>query len=280
MSYFIEDSSLNPGFGPAFSKDKVLYSKKSRYQHIEVFENRVWGKVLVLDGLVMFSEKDEFVYHEMISHVPMAVSYAKRILIIGGGDGGAAKELVKYPSVEKIDIVEIDEDVPKVSKDLFPYVASALDSDKVNLKIQDGADFVSSAKRSDRYDLIIVDSTDPIGPGERLFTEDFFSSCKRLLSLDGIMVSQSEAPFLYPEQVMGISKKLKKIFPISKFYMYNMPTYPSGLWLFGFSSKKLHPINDLKEKEWEALGIKTRYYNTKLHRAAFALPNFMRALTE
>ncbi len=274
-AWFIEVSELNPGFGIALTKDKKLFSCKSEFQEIEVFSNRLFGNVMLLDGLVMVTEKDEFVYHDMITHVPMCVKPgSKRVLVIGAGDGGVVRELVKYPGIERIDMVEIDRMVCDVARKFFPSISGELDNEKVHLKFEDGVKFVRGAE-DNTYDLIIIDSTDPISVGEGLFTKSFYSDCHRILNDDGILVNQSEAPFVAEKDVKGIRDKLSSIFPIFRQYMGVIPTYPSSLWLFGFASKKLNPVKDMKEEEWNKLGIKTGYYNTELHKASFVLPNFV-----
>ncbi|MFO8016756.1 MAG: polyamine aminopropyltransferase [Candidatus Woesearchaeota archaeon] len=277
-TWFIEVSDMNPGFGVALTKDRILFHDKSEFQEVEVFRNRLFGNVMLLDGLVMVTEKDEFVYHDMITHVPMCVNpNAKRILVIGAGDGGVVRELVKYPQIEHIDMVEIDRMVCDVAREYFPEISRDLSHDKVHLKFEDGVEFVRNSPDGE-YDLIIIDSTDPISVGEGLFTKKFYADCHRVLKDEGILVNQSEAPFIAEEDVKGIKDKLSSIFPIFRQYTGVVPTYPSSLWLFGFASKKLDPLRNMKEKRWKKLGIKTDYYNTELHKASFVLPNFVREI--
>lgn len=256
--------------------DKQLYSSNSRFQRIDVFESFEFGKFLALDGYMMLTEKDEFIYHEMMAHVPMAVNAdIKNILVIGAGDGGVLKELIKYPTIEKIDVSEIDEEVVKVCKQFLPKTACGFDDERVHLYFQDGMKFIR--RHEEEYDLIIVDSTDPFGPGEGLFTKEFYGNCFKALKEDGIMVNQHESPF-YDEDANAMKRAHKRIFdsfPISRVYQAFIPTYPSGHWLFGFASKTLHPIHNMNAKAWNALGIKTRYYNTNLHKGAFYLPNYV-----
>jgi spermidine synthase len=227
----------------------------------------------------MLTEKDEFVYHEMIVHVPMAVHPgARNILVIGAGDGGAIRELCHYDIVENIDLVEIDELVVEVCKRYLPATSCRMDDPRVHIYYEDGVKFIRSCVN--KYDLIIVDSTDPFGPGEGLFTKEFYGSCYKALSDDGIMVNQHESPF-YSEDAAAMQRAHKRIvesFPISKVYQVHIPTYPSGLWLFGFASKKYHPISDMNAAAWNLLGIKTRYYNSRLHAGSFALPTYVEEL--
>ncbi len=262
--------------GLCIDVDKQLYSAQSRFQRIDIFETPDFGRMLTLDGFLMLTEKDEFIYHEMITHVPLAVHpAAKTILIIGGGDGGAVRELCRYNTVEHIDLVEIDEQVVEVCKQYLPGVACRLDDERVTVHFEDGLRFIR--RFSDHYDIIIVDSTDPFGPGEGLFTKEFYGNCYKALKEDGILVNQHENPF-YPEDALSvrqIHKRIVQSFPLSRLYQAHIPTYPSGHWLFGFSSKKYHPVSGLNAERWEALGFKTRYYNTNLHKAAFALPTYV-----
>jgi spermidine synthase len=261
--------------------DKQLFSKESRFQRIDVFESLEFGKFLALDGYMMLTEKDEFIYHEMITHVPMAVKPdTTDVLVIGAGDGGVLRELIKYPTIKRIDVSEIDEEVVAVCKEFLPNTACGFEDKRVNIYYQDGMKFIR--RHIEEYDLIIVDSTDPFGPGEGLFTKEFYGNCFKALKEDGIMVNQHESPF-YEEDAAAMKRAHKRIFdsfPLSKVYQAFIPTYPSGHWLFGFASKKLHPVHDMNPQKWEALGIKTRYYNTNLHKGSFYLPNYVEEMLE
>ena len=261
--------------------DKQLFSGKSEYQRIDVFESPEFGRFLTLDGFMMLTEKDEFIYHEMITHVPMAVHPGvKKVLIIGAGDGGVLRELGKYPEIIEIDVVEIDELVVRTSQKYLPFTAVGFEDKRVNLFFQDGLKFVR--RHEDEYDLIIVDSTDPFGPGEGLFTKEFYGNCFKALKKDGIMVNQHESPF-YKDDADACKRAHKRIvesFEISRVYQAHIPTYPSGHWLFGFASKKYHPLKDLDAKRWKARGIKTRYYNTNLHKGSFYLSNYVEEMLE
>ena len=261
--------------------DRQLFSGKSDFQRIDVLESPEFGRFLTIDGYIMLTEKDEFIYHEMIVHPAMAVyPSAKRVLVIGAGDGGVVRELLHYPSVEHIDLVDIDEMVIEVCKKYLPQTACCLDNERVKIHIQDGLKYIRRCK--DEYDVIIVDSTDPFGPGEGLFTKEFYGNCFKALRDDGIMVNQHESPF-YPNDSIAMQRAHKRIvesFPISRVYQAHIPTYPSGHWLFGFASKQYHPIFDFDSKRWRDLNIKTRYYNTQLHVGSFALPNYVEELLE
>ena len=255
--------------------DRQLCSMQSEFQRIDVFESPEFGRFLTLDGIMMLTERDEFIYHEMITHVPMAVHPdARSILLIGVGDGGAVRELTKYEQVERIDMVEIDREVVRVCREFLPKTACELNDPRLTIYYEDGMRFIRS--REDEYDVIIVDSTDPFGPGEGLFTREFYGSCFRALRADGIMVNQHESPF-YSGDARAMKRahaRIVKSFPISRVYQAHIPTYPSGHWLFGFASKKYHPIRNLRS-EWRALEIATDYYNLNLHRGAFYLPNYV-----
>jgi len=259
--------------------NKQLYSAKSEFQRIDIFESNEFGRFLTLDGVMMMTEKDEFIYHEMMTHVPMSVhSNVENVLVIGAGDGGVVRELNKYDNIKNIDVVEIDEMVVRACEEFLPNTANSFKDKRVNLYFQDGLKFVRRLENV--YNLIIVDSTDPFGPGEGLFTKEFYGNCYKALKEDGILVNQHESPF-YKEDAIAVQRIHKRIvqsFHTSMVYQAHIPTYPSGHWLFGFSSKKYHPLNDFKDKEWKKLGIKTRYYNTQLHKGAFALPNYVEEL--
>lgn len=259
--------------------ERQLYSGQSDFQRIDIFESREFGRFLTLDGYMMLTEKDEFIYHEMITHVPMAVHPApKRVLVIGAGDGGVIRELTRYETVEHIDMVEIDPLVVEICRKYLPQTACRLDDPRLTITYEDGLRFVRS--KQDAYDLIIVDSTDPFGPGEGLFTREFYGNCFKALHEDGIMVNQHESPF-YTEDARACQRAHKRIvesFPISRVYQVHIPTYPSGHWLFGFASKKYHPVHDFDPVRWNLLGLGTRYYTSRIHVGAFALPAYVEEL--
>jgi spermidine synthase len=259
--------------------DRQLYSGQSEFQRVDVFDSKEFGRFLTLDGYMMLTEKDEFIYHEMMVHVPMAVKpECKRVLVIGAGDGGVIRELVRYASVEHIDLVEIDPLVVEVCRQYLPQTACRLDDERVRIHYEDGLKYIR--RFENQYDLVIVDSTDPFGPGEGLFTREFYGNCYKALTQDGIMINQHESPF-YQEDAQAMQRAHKRIvesFPVSKVYQAHIPTYPSGHWLLGFASKGLHPVHDLNGVKWNTLGLGTRYYNTRLHAGSFALPTYVEAL--
>ena len=261
--------------------DRQLYSGKSEFQRIDVFDSPEFGRFLTLDGFMMLTEKDEFIYHEMITHVPMAVHpKVKRVLVIGAGDGGVVRELVQYPEIEAIDMVEIDPLVVEVCKKYLPKTACRFDDPRLTIHYEDGLRFVRS--KENLYDLIIVDSTDPFGPGEGLFTREFYGNCYNALHEDGIMINQHESPFYTEEafQCQRMHKRIIESFPISKIYQAHIPSYPSGHWLFGFASKKYHPLNDLDGVSWNLRGIHTKYYLPRVHHGVFALPAYVEELVK
>ena len=256
--------------------ERQLFSAESEYQRIDVLESTEFGKVLVVDGDLMLTEKDEFIYHEMITHVPMAVHPdVKRVLVIGGGDGGVVRELIKYETLETIDVVEIDPLLVEVCRKYLPEIACSLTDPRVEIYHEDGLRFIRS--KTDEYDLIIIDSPNPFGPGEGLFTKEFYGNCSKALTDQGILINQHESTYYdsYVDMVKRTHRRIGSAFPVSMVYQTHIPTYPSGHWLFGFASKNLHPIYDLKADEWKKFGIKTRYYNTELHKGCFALPNYV-----
>ena len=256
--------------------DRHLYSVQSDYQQIDVFESREFGRVLALDGNIMLTERDEFIYDEMMAHVPMAVHPGIRnVLVIGAGDGGVIKELTRYDRIESIDLVEMDPLVLDVCRKYLPGNACRLDDERVHIYTGNGLKFIRRCEN--KYDLIVVDSTDPFGPSEGLFTKEFYGNCYKALRDDGIMVNQQGSPF-YAEDANAMQRSHKRIaetFPISRVFQAHIPTYAAGYWLFGFASKKYHPIDDLNKEAWNALGLKTRYYTTRLHVGAYYLPAFL-----
>ncbi len=277
--WYTEQHTENVRF--SIKVDKLLYSGQSEFQRIDVFESKEFGKFFTLDGLMMVTEKDEFIYHDMITHIPMATNpNIKKVLVIGAGDGGTVRELTRYDGIETIDMVEIDKLVVDICREYLPQTACKLDDPRVHLYFEDGLKFVRT--KVSEYDLIIVDSTDPFGPGEGLFTKEFYGNCFNALKEDGILVNQHESPYYssYAKSMKRAHQRIKEFFPICKVYQAHIPTYPSGHWLFGFASKKYDPLNDMNEDAWNNLGLETKYYNTDLHKGCFAIPNYVKELLE
>ena len=229
----------------------------------------------------MLTERDEFIYDEMITHVPMAVHPNIRdVLVIGAGDGGVVRELARYESIRRIDLVEKDPQVIEACRVWLPENACRLDDSRVHIYFDNALRFIR--RRTDAYDLIIVDSTDPFGPSEGYFTREFYGICYNALHDDGIMVNQQGSPF-YKQDAEAMQRSHKRIvstFPISRVYQAHIPTYAAGYWLFGFASKKYHPIDDLCAEKWLAHNLKTKYYTTKLHVGAFYLPAFLETMLQ
>jgi spermidine synthase len=258
-----------------------LYSETSDYQQIDIFETFEFGRVLALDGDVMLTERDEFIYDEMITHVPMSVHPNIRdILIIGVDDGGVVGQLTRYKTVERIDLVEMDPLVLDACRKYLPENSSKLNDSRVNIYFDNALRFIRRCK--EEYDLIIVDSPDPFGPSEGFFTREFYGICYNALKSDGIMVNQQGSPF-YKHDAEAMKRSHKRIastFPVSRVYQAHIPTYAAGYWLFGFASKKYHPIDDLNVEKWLALHLTTQYYTTKLHIGSFYLPAFLERMLE
>ena len=258
-----------------------LVDTKSEFQKIDFYDSYEYGRFFTLDGFIMLTERAEFISHEMLVHPPMAVNPdIKDVLIIGGGDGGAVRELLRYPGIRHIDMVEIDKMVVDLCREYLPQTACRLNDPRVSLHFCDGIAFVRNAQES--YDLILVDSTDPVGVGEGLFSQAFYEDCARLLAPGGIMINQHESPYYEGDarEMERAHKKLSSVFPVCRVYQFHMPTYASGHWLFGFASKDREPLC-FDAQAWNALGLHTDYYNTELHRGCFALPNYvLRRLAE
>ena len=261
--------------------NRHLYSQQSDYQQIDIFETPEFGKVLALDGNVMLTERDEFIYDEMITHVPMAVHpNIQDVLVIGAGDGGVVRELARYEQIKRIDLVEMDPEVVKACRTYLPENACRLDDSRVHIYFDNALRFIRRC--NEQYDLIIVDSTDPFGPSEGYFTLEFYGICYNALREDGIMVNQQGSPFYQhdAEAMQRSHKRIASTFPISRVYQAHIPTYAAGYWLFGFASKRYHPIDDLDAKKWLSLNLQTKYYTTKLHIGAFYLPAFLERMLE
>lgn len=261
--------------------DRQLYSGQSDYQRIDVFDSTELGRFVTLDGSIIFSQADEFVYNEMVTHVPMSVHpQVKKVLIIGGGDGGVAREYCRYPEIEAIDVVEQDDMFVDVCRQFFPETAKGFEDERVNIFYEDGLKFLR--KKINEYDIIVNDSTDPFGHTEGLFTKEFYGNCYKALKDDGIMVYQHGSPFYDEDEVAcrNMHRKAYRSFPISRVYQAHIPTCPSGYWLFGFASKKYHPLSDFKPERFNERKMHTDYYTTNLHMGAFMLPKYVEDLLE
>ncbi len=265
-----------PSLGFAVKVNETLKSEKSEFQQVAVLDTIQFGRMLLLDGVVQTTDMDEFVYHEMITQVAInAHPNPKRVLIIGGGDGGALREVVNNPKVEKGVLVEIDDLVVKAAKQFFPQLSISFDHPKAELVIDDGIKYVENHKRS--FDVVIVDSTDPVGPAVELFSENFYKNVSECLNEDGIIVVQSESPFFNADIIEKVYRGINKSFAITKLYLANIPTYPGGLWSFTIGSQKYDP--EIIAGEVKS-GNSYKYYSNEVHKAAFILPPFVEKIIE
>ncbi|MCL2555565.1 MAG: polyamine aminopropyltransferase [Firmicutes bacterium] len=257
---------------------RVLASVKTKIQQVDIFDSVEFGRVLCLDGQLMHTEKDEFIYHEMMVHPAMAINpNIKTVLVISIGNGGIVNELIKYKSIESITVVEDDPDLISLLKRHMPKTAKSLLDSRVNIINADNMRYTRTQKN--KYDLIILDIPDPFGQGENHFTKEFYGSCYTALKEEGILINQHESCF-YEDDIPACQKahnNSKKVFDISMVFQASVPSYPSGYWLFGFSSKKFHPLNTLDKKAWESLQIpNVYYYNPDLHVGSFMLPTYVK----
>ncbi|WP_182200778.1 polyamine aminopropyltransferase [Paraliobacillus salinarum] len=263
-------------FGITAKIKRTLHTEQTDLQSLAMIETEEWGNMLVLDDMVMTTQKDEFVYHEMIAHVPLFTHpNPKHVLVVGGGDGGVIREILKHPSVEKAVLVEIDGKVIEYSKKYLPEIAGKLNDSRVEVKIADG--FAHIAESEAAYDIILVDSTEPVGPAVSLFTKGFYAGIAKALKEDGIFVAQSDNPWFKADLIQQVYKDVKEIFPITKLYTANIPTYPSGLWTFTMGSKTHDPLSVQADRFHE---IDAKYYTEEIHQACFVLPKFVKDLTK
>ena len=273
------EEALHPGLTQGLSMDRILFREKTELQDLVIFENRIFGRVLALDGVVQTTEGDEFIYHEMLSHVPiLAHGAASRVLIIGGGDGGMAREVLKHPGVRTVTMVEIDPSVIELCRNHLPSIsAGAFDDPRLDLVIADGAAFVEVT--NDRWDVIIIDSTDPLGPGEVLFGERFYRGCKRCLTPSGILVTQNGVPFVQGQEV--INRRLTPHFADVGFFLATVPTYQGGQMAFGWATDEIAHRATLTQtiaERFQTANFETRYYTPEVHVAGFALPTYIKNL--
>jgi len=271
-------SELHDGCcGLTLKIDRILESDRSEFQRIEVLENRFFGKILALYGSLMVADNDHNAYNEMMAHVPLFCHPdPKQVLIIGGGDCGTLTEIMKHPEVEKCTMCELDQKVVETARRHFPHLTTGLDDSRARLVFEDGQEFIHSG--NDKYDVIILDLSDPIGPATNLFQKPFHQAVFDRLNDSGILAAQAESPYFDQGAISAMYGNLRDIFPVAKLYTCFMPIYPSGYWAFMYCSKGPDPINDLDSARWERLKLKTRYYNIETHRAAFALPQFVKEI--
>lgn len=266
------------GFVTSYRADKVLYEEQTSEQHLVIFENVFFGRMMALDGATQVTQRDEFIYHEMMTHVPvLAHGAVKRVLIIGGGDGGIAREVLRHASIEHVTMVEIDPAVTEFCATNLPSISNGAFADpRLELVFADGAKFVH--ERKDQFDVIIVDSTDPVGPGEVLFHEEFYCGAKSRLASGGVLVTQNGVPFMQASELVGTLEKFGRLFSVATCYMATIPTYVGGPMAMGWGTDNpaltAISIDQLKER-FKAANVKTRYYTPDVHLASFALPQYV-----
>lgn len=277
MSRWVEET-FNPHFRCALEADAVLYEGNTGFQDLIIFDNKTFGRVMMLDGVIQLTDKDEFIYHEMMAHVPLfALERPKSVLIIGGGDGGVLREVLKHESVESVVHCEIDKVVVDKSLEFFPGISQGAFEDKrLELLIGDGIKYVNETER--RFDVIIVDSTEPIGPARVLFTEEFFAACQKCLAPGGVFIGQNGLPFLYPEHLAESGQILRGLFADAACFMCTQPAYFGGPFALAWAGNdpETRKVSTAAIAErYAASGIKTRYYNPQVHTASFVLPNYV-----
>lgn len=272
------EETLFDSYTQVFSVEDIYYEHKTEHHHIIIFHNSKFGRVMALDGIIQTTERDEFIYHEMLTHVPLfSHGSVQRVLIIGGGDGGMLREVTKHDSVTGVTMVEIDRAVIDMCREYLPkHSNDAFDDPRLNLVISDGADFVRTT--DEKFDVIIVDSTDPIGPGESLFTNTFYADCKQCLNEGGIVVTQNGVVFFQIHEAKNTAKYFSGLFHDWHFYTAAVPTYIGGVMAFGWGSDdpalRAVPLDTVKQR-YQAANIATRYYNPSIHKASFALPQYL-----
>ena len=266
------------GFGIAIKSGKVLFSEQSPFQKVEVFEtDSMLGRVLTLDDLMMTTEGDEFHYHEMIAHIPMMHhKNPESVPVIGGGDGGTVREVLKHKTVKRVVLCEIDGMVIDACKKFLPTISCELDNPKVEILVQDAIEYIKDKKNE--FDIVLIDSTDPMGPGEGLFTEEFYTNVKNSLKKDGIVCAQSESPIVNREEIKKMYNLLKKVFPVCSTFTSNIPTYPGGYWAWAFCSETVEPLSYFADDRYEDITKSCKIYNKEYHNARFALPNYLKEL--
>jgi spermidine synthase len=263
-------------FGITARIKRTLHTEQTDFQKLDMVETEEFGNMLILDGMVMTTQKDEFVYHEMVAHPALSTHpNPKHVLVVGGGDGGVIREVLKHEKVEKAVLVEIDGKVIEYSKKYLPEIAGKLDDPRVEVLVDDG--FMHIHNHKNAYDVIMVDSTEPVGPAAKLFERGFYQGIYEALKEDGIFVAQTDNPWFKADLIRKVNRDVKEIFPITRLYVANIPTYPSGLWTFTMGSKTYDP---LKVKVEEIKEMDTKYYTPEIHHACFALPRFVRDLVK
>jgi spermidine synthase len=280
VTWFDETLYRDLGYAQRFRIERELHREQTPFQELVILETRTFGRILVLDGVIQTTERDEFAYHEMLAHVPLfAHGKGRRVLIIGGGDGGILREVLRHP-LERAVMVEIDRAVVDRCREWMPGLsAGAFDDARAEVRIDDGIRYVAEARES--FDVIIVDSTDPAGPGEVLFTEAFYADCSRLLGTGGVLVTQCGVPFYQAPEVTSSFGRLRRQFADVGFYTVAVPCYVGGLMTLGWATNDpaLRQVSQAElARRFTASGIETRYYAPAVHLAAFALPPYIARL--
>jgi len=263
-------------YGITMKLKETYVREQTDFQDLAMVETEEWGTMLLLDGMVMTTDRDEFVYHEMVAH-PALFTHPnpEHVLVVGGGDGGVIREILKHPKVKRAVLVDIDGKVIEYSKKYLPQIASGLDDPRVEVIVNDG--FMHIHDHKNTYDVIMVDSTEPVGPAVQLFTRGFYQGIYDALKEDGLFVAQTDNPWFKADLIRNVNRDVKAVFPIVRTYWANVPTYPSGLWTFTMGSKKYDP---LAVDETAIPELDTKYYSPRLHKAAFVLPKFVEELVK
>jgi spermidine synthase len=270
--------TLHPAFVTSLTIDEPIFDSSTDFQRIQIFQNAIFGRVMTLDGVIQVTERDEFVYHEMMTHVPiLAHGSVRRVLIIGGGDGGIAREALRHTTIETVVMVELDPGVIRLTQEHLPSIWGTAAKDKrLSIIIANGADYVR-APAVERFDVIIVDSTDPVGPADVLFTDHFYSHCKQHLAEDGIIVTQNGVVFLQGEELAGTMRAFRSLFSDAGCFLAAIPSYTGGLMAFGWGTDGVHRQASLQtlQSRFAATGMATRHYSPAVHLASFVLPPFV-----
>jgi spermidine synthase len=263
-----------PFLGITCKVRQTLHREKTSFQEIAVLDTEQYGRMLVLDGMVQLTTGDEFVYHEMLAHVPLHTHPDPRhVLIVGGGDGGTAREVLRHPQIEKVTLVELDRRVIEVSRHFLPEVSCSFDDQRMDVHCEDGVAYLLD--KQSEYDVILIDAPEPVGQAARLFSSEFYEGIFRALRPGGLFAAQTESPFVNQDLIAQVYHEINRVFPIAKLYLAPVPTYPSGIWSFTIGSKHYDPEQPPRDAGLEGL---LRYYNSALHQAVFKLPNFVQEL--
>jgi spermidine synthase len=276
--WFYEENQASSRLGIRVTEH--LHGERSEYQKIDVYDSEFFGRFLTLDDLMMFTERDEFVYHEMLTHVPLcSLPAPERVLIVGGGDAGCAREILKHSTVRQVVQCDIDERVTRVCERWFPWLEAVFEDPRFEARFADGVEYIR--EHEDSFDLILIDSTDPIGPAVGLFQSEFFEAARRALREGGVLVNQTESVHWAPELVAAVVGQMREVFPEVSTYWGAIPTYPSGSWCWSYASGTRRPHDHFDEERARQVAASCRYWSPELQRAAFVLPRFLQqALSE